>query len=149
MAVTAPEQSSPGSSRFCGTLDLLRPEELELLVVGSQELDFAALEKATQYEGGYNSECAVVKNLWCFIKSADRSEQLRFLKFTTGSGKAPIGGLGNQSFLVQRAGPDSMQLPTSHTCFNTLLLPDYGDNYEKLVDRLTIAIRECAGFGLQ
>ena len=32
MAVTAPEQSSPESSRFCGTLDLLRPEELELLL---------------------------------------------------------------------------------------------------------------------
>ena len=149
MAVTAPEQSSPESSRFCGTLDLLRPEELELLVVGSQELDFAALEKATKYEGGYDSESAVVRNLWRFIKSADRSEQLRFLKFCTGNGKAPIGGLGNLSFLVQRAGPDSMQLPTSHTCFNTLLLPDYGDNYEKLVDRLTIAISECAGFGLQ
>jgi HECT-domain (ubiquitin-transferase) len=25
-------------------------------------------------------------------------------------------------FKIQRAGPDSMQLPTAHTCFNTLIL---------------------------
>lgn len=112
LAVTAPEKASPTRSRFCGTLDLLRPHELELLVVGSRELDFAALEKATKYEGGYDGDSAVVRNLWRFIKSADPEEQLRFLKFTTGSIKAPIGGLGNLSFLVQRAGPDSMQLPT-------------------------------------
>jgi HECT-domain (ubiquitin-transferase) len=49
---------------------------------------------------------------------------------------------------IRRAGPDSMQLPTSHTCFNTLLLPDYSD-YDKLVDRLGRAVIECEGFGLQ
>jgi ubiquitin-protein ligase E3 A len=44
--------------------------------------------------------------------------------FVTGSFKAPIGGLGKLSLLIQRAGPDSDSLPTSHTCFNTLILPD-------------------------
>jgi len=52
-------------------------------------------------------------------------------------------------FMIQRAGPDSAQLPTSHTCFNTLILPDYGDNYEKLADLLGRAIIECEGFGLE
>ena len=27
--------------------------------------------------------------------------------------------------IIQRDGPDSQKLPTSHTCFNTLLLPSY------------------------
>ena len=52
-------------------------------------------------------------------------------------------------FETHRAGPDSQQLPTAHTCFNTLIVPDYGDNYDKLSDRLGRAIIECEGFGLQ
>lgn len=131
------------------SLDLLRPEELELLVVGSPDLDFVALENNTEYEGGYSVDSEVVCNFWRFIGQASKETQLKMLKFTTGSTRAPIGGLGKMYFKIQRAGPDSGNLPTSHTCFNTLLLPDYGDNYEKLEDRLGRAILECEGFGLQ
>ena len=130
------------------SLDLLRPEELELLVVGTPELDFNALEENAQYEG-YTKDSAVVRNLWKFVQNSERDTQLNFLKFATGSPKAPIGGLGALPFKIQRAGPDSMQLPTSHTCFNTLLVPDYGDNYDKLAERLGRAVIECEGFGLQ
>ena len=129
--------------------DLFTPEELELLVVGTPELDFCALESNTKYEGGYDQDSTVVGNLWKFVKNADQETQMHFLKFTTGACKAPIGGLGAMDFKVQRAGPDSRQLPTSHTCFNTLLLPDYGDNYDKLEERLGRAILECEGFGLE
>lgn len=69
------------------SLDLLRPEELELLVVGTRELDFTALEETAKYEGGFDDESAVVKNLWRFVKSSTPAEQLHFLKFATGSGK--------------------------------------------------------------
>jgi ubiquitin-protein ligase E3 A len=130
-------------------LDLLRPEELELLVVGTPELDFEALEGNTQYEGGYNKDCPVIKNVWKFVKSAPAETQLKFLKFSTGSSKASIGGLGEMPFKIQRAGPDSRQLPTSHACFNTLLVPDYGNDYDKLAQRLGRSILECEGFGLQ
>ena len=68
--------------------------------------------------------------------------------FVTGSMKAPIGGLGKLNFKLQRAGPDSDQLPTSHTCFNTLLLPEYGTE-AKLSRLLRLAISECEGFGLK
>lgn len=130
------------------SLDLFLPEELELLVVGSPELDFHALEANTQYEGGYTKDSDTVKNFWRFVKNADKATQIHLLKFATGkcleiwyivirrrplnelilldciytltaSSKAPIGGLGKFPFIIQRAGPDSHQLPTSHTCFNT------------------------------
>jgi hypothetical protein len=130
------------------TLDFLSPEELELLVVGSRELDFSALEANTEYEGGYDSNSDVVRNFWHFVKSSDTETRLKLLKFVTGSSKAPVGGLGEMKFKIQRAGPDSMQLPTSHTCFNTLLLCDYS-SYDKLAERLGRAILECEGFGLQ
>lgn len=131
------------------SLDLLQPDDLELLVVGSRELDFVALQQHTEYEGGYTSETTVIQNFWRFVQSAPYDVQLNLLKFTTGSTRAPIGGLGQMNFKIQRAGPDSMNLPTSHTCFNTLLLPDYGDNYDKLAERMGRAILECEGFGLQ
>ena len=138
------QQVMEGSS-----LHLLRPDELELLVVGNSELDFAALQKNTQYDGGFHEHSPVVRNLWQFVHESPRETQLKFLRFSTGTTKAPIGGLGAIPFKIQRAGPDSMLLPTSHTCFNTLLVPDYGDNYEKLKNRLGRAIMECEGFGLQ
>lgn len=131
------------------SLDLFLPEELELLVVGIPELDFEAMKASTKYEGGYDADSNVVKNFWKFVKEATPEEKVKLLKFATASTKAPIGGLGKMEFLIQRAGPDSPNLPTSHTCFNTLLLPDYGDDYEKLKSLLGRAILECEGFGLE
>lgn len=48
---------------------------------------------------------------------------------------------------MSRAGPDSEQLPTSHTCFNHLLLSEYTTK-EKLERKLRAAIKESEGFGL-
>jgi hypothetical protein len=67
---------------------------------------------------------------------------------TAGSDRAPIGGLGNMKCIVQRDGPNSDKLPTSHTCFNTLLLPEYASR-EKMLDRLKLAIMNSEGFGLE
>jgi hypothetical protein len=49
---------------------------------------------------------------------------------------------------VQRAGPDTEKLPTAHTCFNTLLLPEYSSR-DKLQRKLMTAIQNAQGFGLQ
>lgn len=82
--------------------ELLQPDELELLVVGTPELDFNKLEESATYDGGFSADSPVVQNLWRFVKTAPQEIQLKFLKFTTGSGKAPIGGLGALPFKVQR-----------------------------------------------
>lgn len=49
---------------------------------------------------------------------------------------------------TQGDGGDSNKLPTSHTCFNTLLLPAYVSR-EKLQERLRLAIMNAEGFGLE
>lgn len=49
---------------------------------------------------------------------------------------------------IQRAGPDTEALPTSHTCFNYLLLPDYSSG-EKLRHKMKLAINYAEGFGLE
>lgn len=68
--------------------------------------------------------------------------------FFAGSDRAPIGGLGSMKCIIQRDGPDSNKLPTSHTCFNTLLLPEYNTR-DKMMDRLKLAIMNAEGFGLE
>lgn len=91
----------------------------------------------------------VVKWLWEVVRGVmDDEEKRRFLKFFTGSDRAPIGGLGNLRCIIQRDGTESNKLPTSHTCFNTLLLPSYKSK-EKLTDRLKLAIMNAEGFGLE
>ena len=59
-----------------------------------------------------------------------------------------MGGLGRLSLVIQREGPDSDRLPSAHTCFNYLLLPEYASK-EKLRSRLLTAIEHGQGFGLQ
>jgi len=130
------------------TLQLCRPEELELLVTGTPHLDFHALELVTNYEGGYNKDHPTIKAFWNVVHSLPEDLKMKLLMFATGSAKAPIGGLGKLLFRIQRMGPDSDMLPTASTCFNTLLLPDYKTE-SKLRERLTVAISECAGFGLK
>jgi len=65
--------------------------------------------------------------------------------FITGSTKAPITGLKSLGFKIQREA-ESDNLPTSHTCFNILVLPEY-KSVTTLKQRLLIAIDECEGFG--
>lgn len=129
------------------SLDLFLPEELELLVVGTPYLDFEALKANCKYEG-YEEDAPVVKNFWKFVIEASPESQVKLLKFVCASTKAPIGGLGKMDFVIQRSA-NSDQLPTSHTCFNTLLLPDYGDDEDKLTKLLGRGILECEGFGLE
>lgn len=92
---------------------------------GSQELDFAALEKAAEYEEPYSRDHRIIRELWEVVHSLTPDDKRRFLAFCTGSDRSPIKGLGTLRFVVSRAGPDSEQLPTSHTCFNHLLLAEY------------------------
>lgn len=89
-----------------------------------------------------------MKSFWDVLHSLDLEDKQRFLRFCTGCSKAPIGGLGKLGLKIQRMGPDSDHLPTAHTCFNTLLLPEYS-GADKVRDRLLRAINECEGFGLK
>jgi ubiquitin-protein ligase E3 A len=65
----------------------------------------------------------------------------------TGSNRVPVGGLSKLKLVIARNGPDCERLPTSHTCFNILLLPEYS-SHEKLEERLLKAINYSKGFGM-
>jgi len=126
---------------------LFRPDEIELLVCGSKDFDFNELEQATEYEGGYSLESQIIKDFWEIVHKLPIESKRKLLQFTTGSDRVPVGGLSRLKLIIARHGPDSDRLPTSHTCFNVLLLPEYSSR-EKLEERLLKAINYSKGFGM-
>uniref|UniRef100_A0A7M4EYE5 Ubiquitin-protein ligase E3A n=1 Tax=Crocodylus porosus TaxID=8502 RepID=A0A7M4EYE5_CROPO len=126
---------------------LFRPEEIELLICGSRNLDFQALEETTEYDGGYTRDSLIIREFWEIVHSFTDEQKRLFLQFTTGTDRAPVGGLGKLKMIIAKNGPDTERLPTSHTCFNVLLLPEYSSK-EKLKERLLKAITYAKGFGM-
>mmetsp|Transcript_50050 Transcript_50050/g.73512 ORF Transcript_50050/g.73512 Transcript_50050/m.73512 type:complete len:293 (-) Transcript_50050:52-930(-) len=138
-----------GFHEVCGgpALRMFIPEELELLICGNPSLDFHALEEVTSTEDGYSRDHPVIVNFWTVVHSMTLEEKKKLLFFCTGSDRSPIRGLGSMTFIISRNGPDSDRLPTAHTCFNHLLLPEYRD-MNKLRRCLMTAIINSEGFGL-
>ncbi|XP_057857304.1 uncharacterized protein LOC131066540 isoform X2 [Cryptomeria japonica] len=136
--------------QVCGgqALKLFRYEELELLICGLPHFDFHALERVAIYDGGYSKESQVIRWFWELVKEMSFDEKKSLLFFTTGNDRAPIGGLGSLRFIVAQNGDDTDRLPTAHTCFNILLIPEYSSK-SKLENRLKLAISNSIGFGLQ
>ena len=86
---------------------LFRPEEVEQLVCGSKSFDFAELEGATEYDGGYCAESETIQNFWKVAHSLSPESQRRLLQFTTGSDRVPVGGLSRLKLVIARHGPDT------------------------------------------
>ncbi|KAJ8317303.1 hypothetical protein KUTeg_005207 [Tegillarca granosa] len=82
-------------------LIMLRPSEIEMLVCGNPKLDLADLKKVTTYDG-YNPQDSAIKNFWDIVLSMPLNLQKRFLLFTTGSDRVPIGGIKEMQFKITR-----------------------------------------------
>jgi ubiquitin-protein ligase E3 A len=97
------EAFAKGFLMLCGgpALQLFSATELERLVCGNPFLDFESLQKHARYEGGYSPEHRVVQWLWQVVSELTQEERKLFLKFFTGSDRAPIGGLGNLRCIIQ------------------------------------------------
>ncbi|KAJ1630985.1 hypothetical protein T492DRAFT_998747 [Pavlovales sp. CCMP2436] len=136
-----------GFVAVCGgpALELFHSEELELLVCGSPHFDFEALQKGTIYDDGFTSAHPTIRLFWEVLHSLDLPLKRKFLVFSTGSDRVPIKGLGNLKFVISRHGSDELRLPSAHTCFNHLLLPEYKTD-EVLRKQLLKAITDTEGF---
>ncbi|KAJ2804816.1 hypothetical protein H4S07_004147, partial [Coemansia furcata] len=136
-----------GFDRICSMsyVRFMRPQELELLVCGCSDLDFGALEGSTIYDGGYSKDARVIQHFWKVVGDFSDELKRKLLFFATSSDRVPIGGLSKLHFVIAKNGGDSDRLPTSHTCFNVLLLPEYS-TIDKLRERLLTAIHNSEGF---
>ncbi|KAI5707004.1 hypothetical protein M8J76_014059 [Diaphorina citri] len=127
-------------------LIMLRPEEVEMLVCGTNNLDFNELRKVTEYDGYYPDEL-YIEYFWEILNSFSEDLKKKFLLFTTGSDRVSVGGMGQMTFKITRTSNKS-NLPMAHTCFNQLVLPEY-ETKEKLKHKLYIAIANAEGFGIE
>ena len=98
-----------------------------LAICGKESLDFNALKKTTIYDIGFSVNHPTIVMFWrLLIEDFSDQNKKDFLKFLTGSDRAPIRGLGDIKMTITKHG-DGALLPASHTCFNHLLLPEYKD----------------------
>ena len=125
---------------------ILNPEELELIICGTQILDFNELRRVCKYEE-YTKDSQTIKDFWDVLLTFNEDEKKKFLSFVTGCDRAPIDGLGSLPITISNGGTDKEQLPSAHTCFNNLILPDY-KNKEKLRQKILNAINYSEGFWL-
>jgi len=149
-----------GFFTVCGgnALSLFQPEEIELLVRGSDEpLDVGALKAVAVYENWRRQEKDILDPLnevvhiqwfWEFFEQADPKSQRRILGFITGSDRIPAMGAASLVIKIAFAGKDYRRFPIARTCFNQLMLWKYRSK-EELVDKVWRAVTESEGFGLK
>ncbi|KAI3466413.1 hypothetical protein Pfo_023076 [Paulownia fortunei] len=134
-------------------ISIFNDKELELLISGLPEIDLDDLKVNTEYTG-YTVASDVVQWFWEVVKGFNKEDMARFLQFVTGTSKVPLEGFkalqgisGPQRFQIHKAYGAPERLPSAHTCFNQLDLPEYSSK-EQLQERLLLAIHEASeGFG--
>ncbi|KAI9724699.1 MAG: putative E3 ubiquitin-protein ligase [Chrysothrix sp. TS-e1954] len=153
-----------GFFTVCGgnALSLFQPEEIELLVRGSDEpLDVPSLKAVAVYENWYQGpehsstkipspaeQVPLLQWFWSSFEQATPGDQRKLLGFITGSDRIPAVGATNLVIKVAFGGPDGNRLPIARTCFNQLLLYGYRTAGE-LENKLWTAVGGSEGFGLK
>lgn len=140
-----------GFLRVCSSavLDILAWDDVQKIVRAEEDLDFNHLRASAQYDGGYSEGSPYIEMFWDVVSKFERGTKRQFLAFVTGSDFAPAGGLGALKIKIQKNGIEPTRaLPTAHTCFNLLLLPEYSTR-AKMENLLRTAVENSEGFGLQ
>ncbi|KAI5191819.1 ubiquitin-protein ligase E3 A [Nematocida sp. AWRm77] len=141
-------QIRQGFWSICGDtfIKSLLPCELSVLIGGIECHNLEEIEQYTTYTG-YSRDSLLVQYFWEVFKEYDSTMQKKLLRFVTGSDRAPSGGVSKIALVLMRNGGDTDSLPSSHTCFNTLLIPEYTTK-DKLKTKLDTAITFTEGFFL-
>ena len=135
-------------------ISVFNEQEVELLISGMPEIDFDDWKGHCEYHGGYTIASPQIQWFWRAVRSFDQETRAKLIQFVTGTSKVPLEGFaklqgsdGIQKFQIHRDPRTRQRLPTAHTCFNQLDLPEY-ETYEELRQNLFTAISEGeTGFG--
>ncbi|GAA96285.1 uncharacterized protein L969DRAFT_606130 [Mixia osmundae IAM 14324] len=127
-------------------IQIFSDNELELLISGLPDIDVDEWRANTVYHN-LPANSTTVTWFWRAVRSLDQEERAKLLQFVTGSSRVPLEGFGalqgvsgvTKFTIVAAHTHDS--LPSAHTCFNQIDLPEYS-SYEDLRKYLLIAITE-------
>ncbi|OVA01819.1 Ubiquitin-associated domain/translation elongation factor EF-Ts [Macleaya cordata] len=134
-------------------ISIFNDKELELLISGLPDIDLDDMRANTEYSG-YSAASPVIQWFWEVAQGFSKEDKARLLQFVTGTSKVPLEGFsalqgisGSQRFQIHKAYGSPDHLPSAHTCFNQLDLPEYPSK-QHLEERLLLAIHEAnEGFG--
>ncbi|KAI1132199.1 hypothetical protein F5Y10DRAFT_7109 [Nemania abortiva] len=126
-------------------ISIFNEQELELLISGLPDVDIDDWKSNTEYQN-YTPSSPQIQWFWRALRSFDKEEVAKLLQFVTGTSKVPLNGFkelegmnGIARFNIHRDYGNKDRLPSSHTCFNQLDLPEY-ESYETLRRQLLKAI---------
>ncbi|KAL2133249.1 hypothetical protein VTI74DRAFT_2672 [Chaetomium olivicolor] len=126
-------------------ISIFNEQELELLISGLPDIDVDDWKSNTEYHN-YTAASQQIQWFWRAVRSFDKEERAKLLQFVTGTSKVPLNGFkelegmnGVNRFNIHRDYGNKDRLPSSHTCFNQLDLPEY-ESYEILRSQLLKAI---------
>ena len=111
--------------------------DLHLLLNGRDEVDTETIRTNARYLGGYDADALPVRFFWEAFEAMSAVQRRSLLKFTTGSSRMPFEGL-EPAFAITKSQHGEAALPSSHTCFNNLVLPPYS-NLPQMVRKLLTA----------
>lgn len=124
---------------------IFNEQELELLISGLPDVDIDDWKSNTEYHN-YSPSSPQIQWFWRAVRSFDKEERAKLLQFVTGTSKVPLNGFkelegmnGVNRFNIHRDYGNKDRLPSSHTCFNQLDLPEY-ENYDSLRRQVLKAI---------
>ncbi|KAI9708647.1 MAG: hypothetical protein M1820_003865 [Bogoriella megaspora] len=125
-------------------ISIFNEQELELLISGLPDIDIDDWRNNTDYHN-YTATSPQIQWFWRAVRSFDKEERAKLLQFVTGTSKVPLNGFkelegmnGFSKFNIHRDFGRTERLPSSHTCFNQLDLPEY-ENYDDLRKQLYTA----------
>ncbi|KAI0484322.1 hypothetical protein GGR56DRAFT_20116 [Xylariaceae sp. FL0804] len=126
-------------------ISIFNEQELELLISGLPDVDIDDWKSNTEYHN-YTPSSSQIQWFWRAVRSFDKEERAKLLQFVTGTSKVPLNGFkvlegmnGINRFNIHRDYGNKDRLPSSHTCFNQLDLPEY-ETYDALRRQLIQAI---------
>ncbi|KAI1106771.1 hypothetical protein F4804DRAFT_329966 [Jackrogersella minutella] len=126
-------------------ISIFNEQELELLISGLPDVDIDDWKSNTEYHN-YTPSSPQIQWFWRAVRSFDKEERAKLLQFVTGTSKVPLNGFkelegmnGVNRFNIHRDYGNKDRLPTSHTCFNQLDLPEY-ESYDTLRRQIIKAI---------
>lgn len=126
-------------------VSIFSEQELELLISGLPDINVDDWKNNTEYHN-YTAASPQIQWFWRAIRTFEKEEQAKLLQFITGTSKVPLNGFkelegmnGFSKFNIHRDYGSKDRLPSSHTCFNQLDLPEY-ETYEDLRKALYTAM---------
>ncbi|KAJ3416767.1 hypothetical protein HDV05_000141 [Chytridiales sp. JEL 0842] len=130
-------------------IKIFNEQEMELLISGLPDIDVDDWKNNTEYHN-YSMTSPQIQWFWRAVRSFSQEERAKIIQFVTGTSRVPLEGFkalegshGVQKFNIHKEFSTSdNRLPSAHTCFNQLDLPEYS-SYEILRNNLLLAVSEC------